>query len=326
MRRNKALRQAAWCIIIMVFSCAVFVVVPQNMAASHKSHDWMPDRGELMPALLVTPGINMILETEFWWDTGFHGTDMPVLYNDGTFVTSIGQTGTWMFEMGTDQLSMVFDLGQACDSLWVGVFTSPSNIEGTMSCQNGVPAWGTWIGAVVPATPTPSATPTLTMSPTTTIFPTATPTASPTPVLSLTPTLSPTPFSPSRVFSPLMASGYTGYFSGPWELEPNNSYLSANGPLKEGVEYLGYPDDARDYFSLYIDRSGQISINLLNHTGQGTQLQLFYASVTNRVAFQAEPPYHIQYSGADAGIYYIYIYSDGNYNQNAPYTVQVDYP
>lgn len=262
----------------------------------------------------------MILSTEFWWNTGLHGTDMPVFYNDGTFVTTAGQTGTWILETDTGQLSMVFDPGQVCDSLWIGTFSSPTEIAGSMSCQNGVPAWGTWVGTVLPITPTPmpSSSPTSTISPT----PSRTPTATSTPTS--TPTLTPAPFHDG--FIPLLLSGYANYFSGPWEIEPNDSYLGANGPLETGMEYWGYPDDDRDYFSIYLNSSGQISIELSNHTGQGVQLQLFYESVANRVAFQPEPPYHILYGEANAGVYYIYIYSAGNYNQTMPYTLQIDYP
>lgn len=164
----------------------------------------------------------------------------------------------------------------------------------------------------------PTATPTPTRTPTPTKTPTPTPTKTP------PPTLTPTPQFHYN-FIP-MAANLEIYYPGPWESEPNNSSLAANGPLKSGMDYWGYPEDARDYFSIHLDTVGQIIVDLLDHTGESPQLQLFYESAGNLVAFRPEPPYHIEYDGANAGTYYIYIYSAGNFNQATPYTLRVTYP
>lgn len=161
------------------------------------------------------------------------------------------------------------------------------------------------------ATPTPTVTSTPTITPTPTSTPTPTPTSTPTPQF-------------HDVFIPLTAN-LDKYFPGPWESEPNDSLLLANGPLKSGMDYLGYADDERDYFSIHLETSGQVIVNLLNHTGEGTQLQLFYESTDNRVGYQSGPPYHIEYGG-EAGTYYIYIYAVGNFNQTTAYTLRVTYP
>ena len=134
-----------------------------------------------------------------------------------------------------------------------------------------------------------------------------------------------TSYSPLRIFLPLTLRDFVSYFEGPWEQEPNNSYLEANGPLRSGQDYYGYPNDVKDYFSIYLRTGGQITIDLTNHTGTGTQLQMFYQSVANRVASDVEAPYHIDYNG-QAGLYYIYINTAGSYNTTTPYTLRVTYP
>jgi hypothetical protein len=129
---------------------------------------------------------------------------------------------------------------------------------------------------------------------------------------------------PSLAYLPLTLRDYVAYFEGPWEQEPNNSYLQANGPLRSGRDYYGYPDE-KDYFSIYLRSGGTITIDLTNHTGQGVQLQLFYQSTNNRVDSDLNAPYHITYTGP-AGWYYIYIYTAGGYNTTTPYTLRVTYP
>jgi hypothetical protein len=126
----------------------------------------------------------------------------------------------------------------------------------------------------------------------------------------------------THAFLPLVSKELNYCFGGPWESEPNNTYLEANGPLCSGRDYYGYPDDEKDYFSIYSSEDGDISIDLANHTGQGVQVQLFYQSVGNRVAYDLEAPYHIDYTGP-AGWYYIYLYTESGFNSTTPYTLRV---
>ncbi|MDX9953367.1 MAG: hypothetical protein RBT75_04695, partial [Anaerolineae bacterium] len=113
-----------------------------------------------------------------------------------------------------------------------------------------------------------------------------------------------------RAYLPLTLRDYLQYFEGPWEVEPNDTYLQANGPLISGRDYRGYPDDERDYFSIYLRKPGPLTIDLTDHTGQAVQLQLFYQGIDNRVAFDTVPPYTITHTG-QPGWYYIYIYTGG---------------
>jgi formylglycine-generating enzyme required for sulfatase activity len=116
-------------------------------------------------------------------------------------------------------------------------------------------------------------------------------------------------------------------FEGPWEVEPNDAYTEANGPLVYGRTYFGYPDDAKDYFSLQTEMAGRIVVDLLEHTGQDVQLQLFYGPATaeNRVAYDTEAPFHIEHTGP-AGTYYIYISTGSGYNGTSPYTLRATFP
>jgi sugar lactone lactonase YvrE len=128
-----------------------------------------------------------------------------------------------------------------------------------------------------------------------------------------------------HVYLPLTLRDYVAYFAGPWEVEPNDSYLQANGPLMAGRTYSGYPNDQKDYFSLYVRQPGEITVELAGHTGQGVQLQLFYQGTHNRVRYDTTPPYQITYQGSP-GWYYVYIYTASGHNWSTPYTLQASYP
>jgi hypothetical protein len=115
------------------------------------------------------------------------------------------------------------------------------------------------------------------------------------------------------------------YFEGPREHEPNNAPGQANGPLRNGQDYYGYPNDAKDYFSIKTQMPGRIAVNLIKHTGQHVQLQLFYQSTANLVADVREPPYQLEHNG-NSGIYYIYISTGAGHNDTTAYTLRATYP
>lgn len=132
---------------------------------------------------------------------------------------------------------------------------------------------------------------------------------------------------PSRIFLPLVSKDYVPYFEGPMELEPNNTYLTANGPLRSARDYNGHPDDAKDYFSIYLRNTGPITIDMNNHTGEGVQLQLFYQNTAGSpLVLIYAAPYHIDYTATATGWYYIYIGSTGNFNSSTTYTLRATYP
>ncbi|MGH2593546.1 MAG: Calx-beta domain-containing protein, partial [Anaerolineae bacterium] len=136
----------------------------------------------------------------------------------------------------------------------------------------------------------------------------------------------------SLVFLPLLVKDFVAYFEGPGEIEPNDSYLQANGPLRSGTNYSGLHNGGanvdRDYFSIYLRTAGQITIDLTGIiTGQAAQLHLYYQSATlaNRKGFDSTPPYHIQYTG-QAGWYYILVFTPSGYSSTVPYTLKATFP
>ena len=128
-------------------------------------------------------------------------------------------------------------------------------------------------------------------------------------------------------YLPLSLKNYTRYFEGPWEVEPNDDYQFANGPVRPSTNYYGYPDDQNDYFSFYMSSASTVTIDLTNHTGQGVQLLLYYQIPTadGSVARAWQPPYHLSYAG-QAGWYYIQIYTESGFNTTNPYTLRVVWP
>jgi hypothetical protein len=126
-----------------------------------------------------------------------------------------------------------------------------------------------------------------------------------------------------KTFLPFLLT--KSYFEGPFELEENDKAEQANGPIRSGKDYGGFPDDANDYFSFTTTVPGDITVNLLDHTGTGVQLLLYYQSTADLKVTDITPPYSIAYSGA-AGTYYVRIYAVGGYNSATPYTLRVTYP
>jgi hypothetical protein len=133
------------------------------------------------------------------------------------------------------------------------------------------------------------------------------------------------PGKPYTGLLPGVLGSYRPFFEGTWEREPNNSADEANGPLRSGKAYQGYPNDKKDYFSVETGSRGRITVDLGNHTGQHVQLQLFYQSTANRVVLDPEPPYHLEHTGP-AGRYYIYINTGAGFSDTTPYTLRVTYP
>jgi hypothetical protein len=144
----------------------------------------------------------------------------------------------------------------------------------------------------------------------------------------LTVTISPVyvglPAMPPRSYLPLNTNSSCRLDQ--WEVEDNDSYLQANGPLCSGRDYYGYPDDNNDWFRLYQpSSSGAIKVTLTPPDGWDGQLQLFYQDTNHRVAYVADWPYVIDYQPALPGWYYIYVYTVPPFIDNR-YTLKVSYP
>jgi hypothetical protein len=109
-----------------------------------------------------------------------------------------------------------------------------------------------------------------------------------------------------------------------WEQEPNYPYTLANGPLVSGIDHYGYPNDNHDYFTFLTLSRGQITIDLDGHTGRGVQLVLYHPA-GSWVAIDNESPYHLVYTG-EPGVYYVQIYTEGDFNSTTPYTLRAMFP
>jgi hypothetical protein len=128
-------------------------------------------------------------------------------------------------------------------------------------------------------------------------------------------------------FLPLTMSSFIQYFPGPWELEDNDTSSQANGYLYVNQDYYGYPDDQRDWFSIYLTQPGNFSVNLSGHSGEDVQLHV-YAQVVDadhRVCYVGVAPYVCEVDG-QVGSYFLLIYTDSGFNTSTPYALQITAP
>ncbi len=123
------------------------------------------------------------------------------------------------------------------------------------------------------------------------------------------------------VYLPTVSREVSSYFEGPWEQEPNNTFSQANGPLRSGQDYFGYPDQY-DLFSIRLYTGGVITVDLADHSGQGVSLALYDQS---QQLVDQETPTHLEYT-AQPGLYYVYIYTASGHNNNIRYILRVTYP
>ena len=112
-------------------------------------------------------------------------------------------------------------------------------------------------------------------------------------------------------------------FLGPLESEPNSAFGEANGPILLNRTYQGFPNDLSDYFYFDLPAEQQLHITLTDITGEDPQLQLFHNSSGNRVAFDQDFPYALDYS-ASPGRYYVRVVVVGDNNTTAAYNLRVE--
>jgi hypothetical protein len=132
---------------------------------------------------------------------------------------------------------------------------------------------------------------------------------------------------PHNIALPLVLNNYATYFEGPWEVEPNNVSAQANGPLRSGQAYLGYPNDNWDAFTFIAPTAGMMSVDLSNFIDPNGQLQIYYQSLTDpHFVYDSTPPFHVDYVSGQPGLYYVFIYANSGFNTTTPYTLTVSYP
>lgn len=123
-----------------------------------------------------------------------------------------------------------------------------------------------------------------------------------------------------------------GYFEGPEEVEPNNTFGQANGPLRSGKNYIGYPNDANDLFSFNLARAGRITVDVKNHDVDGGQARLYQVvngspQPIGDLSF-VPPDYHIEIPNASAGKYFLFVFVDTSkrHRPASPYTIHINFP
>ncbi len=137
--------------------------------------------------------------------------------------------------------------------------------------------------------------------------------------------------SENSIFSPIII-GPSFYFSGPSELEPNNSFDEANGVLLPGTEYFGLPNDADDYYFFYIGEKGDIEVTLLGLHVAEAQVIIYRETEGNPPevvdTFDTPPDFNIKLTRVAGGKYYLVVHigpAGLQQRQGGPYRLSVNY-
>jgi hypothetical protein len=134
---------------------------------------------------------------------------------------------------------------------------------------------------------------------------------------------------PYAVYLPLVTTWWNRCFLGPagmWEVEDNDAFAQANGPLCSGEPYNGYPDDPDDYFH-FDAGAGTVTVEMWDYE-PGTLGQLvLYDNDSSTVGWDPDPSdgWLIQ-TDVDAGTYYARIYTADGYTPDDAYTLRVTFP
>lgn len=100
-------------------------------------------------------------------------------------------------------------------------------------------------------------------------------------------------------------------FTGPGEIEPNNSVVESTAPLCSGHDYTGLHNDNFDFF--WLDAAaGDITVELANQIGAGVQLQLHHQAISSDpkcLDYLVDGGFRCHVPNAPAGRYYIVVYT-----------------
>ncbi len=124
----------------------------------------------------------------------------------------------------------------------------------------------------------------------------------------------------------------TGFFEGPEEAEPNNTFGQANGPLRPDINYIAYPNDANDLFSFLVPKTGKITVDIKNHDVDGGQARLYHVVNGKPVPVGGlsfvPPDYHIEIPNAEPGKYYLFVFVDTSkgHRSSSAYTIKINFP
>jgi hypothetical protein len=141
---------------------------------------------------------------------------------------------------------------------------------------------------------------------------------------------------PCKVSLPLALKNYLAYFEGPGEVEPNNTIGQANGPLRSGQAYRGYPGqifnnrrDSTDYFSINLKTTGTIRVIVTDFHATG-DLVLRDSSTAEKARWGGSggTMMNVTATGLPPAWYYIQVYVDisKTVDSTMAYTLTATYP
>jgi hypothetical protein len=142
---------------------------------------------------------------------------------------------------------------------------------------------------------------------------------------------------PPDVYLPAVMNQYSTCFAGPAEIEPNDLFTQANGPLCSGVNYTGTSDhngsaQDSDYFYIQTTATGTINVQVTNFLSSNAQVQLYAHPVSAGTLLESVPDqpggtYSIIKNNLPAGRYYVRVVAtDGHAVGQGPYTLRVTFP
>jgi hypothetical protein len=139
---------------------------------------------------------------------------------------------------------------------------------------------------------------------------------------------------PCKVSLPLALKNYMAYFEGPGEVEPNDPYQKANGPLRSGRSYSGGhdgPQEDKDFFKFTKASGGTVTV-AVSGLASNAQVTLYDQNGIAQIGYAGAPPFTITCPGTSctgsavaAGTYYIRVYTPSGYGTQR-YTLQAMFP
>lgn len=131
-------------------------------------------------------------------------------------------------------------------------------------------------------------------------------------------------------FLPMIGQDFLQYFVGPQEVEPNNRFSEANGPLVSNQVYNGIfsANDKNDLFYIYLPSPSSIEILLTNIGANEDYNLVLYDMDKEQIAFRGElgnSNEHITPLPVPRGKYYILVFNHSGTISTQPYQLRVAY-